>query len=141
MPSLKIKTIMDNLEEMIDFVLAGLEKRDFAGKENFKAKLRLVCEEAMVNIIKYAYPEDEEGYIEIVYKFLDDNTLVLKLIDQGIAFNPLSQKEPDTELAINERPIGSLGIYMIKNIMDDLDYEREDGSNIFTLTKDLNNLS
>ncbi len=135
MPKLKKAAKMENLEQMINFVLEGIKNKNFNGKNKFLKKLRLVCEEAMVNIINYAY-EDGVGDIEIFYDFSEEeNMFILKLIDKGVAFNPLEIKEPDLDLSLEYRQIGGLGIYMIKTIMDNVEYKRENNQNILTLSK------
>jgi anti-sigma regulatory factor (Ser/Thr protein kinase) len=59
--------------------------------------------------------------------------------DSGIAFDPLAISEPDTSSALSERKIGGLGMFMVKKMMDSVDYCREDGKNILILTKSLEN--
>ena len=141
MQRLKLPAVMDNLDQMIDFVLDALDEEEFAGEEKFKSKLHLACEEAMVNIIHYAYG-DEVGDIEIVYEFIaEEAKLILKLIDAGVAFNPLEEEEPDVDIAVEERAIGGLGIYMVKQVMDEVEYKRDEGKNILILIKDLSKIS
>lgn len=67
--------------------------------------------------------------------YAESSEITVTLIDKGIPYNPLSKKDPDMTLAVKERPIGGLGIYMAKNIMDRLSYEYKDGQNILRISK------
>lgn len=100
--------------------------------------LNLALEEAVTNIINYAYPQGEDHTFTLTADKDGKGTLTLTLNDEGTAFNPLEQApEVDTTLGVEERDIGGLGIFLIRQIMDDVYYERTDGHNILTLTKQL----
>ena len=130
MINIKLPAVMDNLDQMIDFVLKGLD----AYKINDQ-KIRLACEEALVNVINYAYGEDT-GELEIIKEVPSkENKICIEIIDEGIAFNPLKKEEPDINKSMEERSIGGLGIFMIKEIMDKVEYKREEGKNILKLEK------
>ncbi|MFW5972138.1 MAG: ATP-binding protein [Bacillota bacterium] len=138
MPKIQLPAVMGNLDQMIQFVLDGFQEYDYEDKEQFTGKLRLACEEALVNIINYAYG-DNMGEVEIIYNFYPDNSeFEVKIIDKGIPFNPLESDTPDIDLPMEEREIGGLGIFMIKEIMDEVRYKREDGKNNLILIKYLN---
>lgn len=96
-------------------------------------KLMLVMEEIFVNVANYAYPP-KDGDIEIIFSKLDDNLLEFKFIDTGMPFNPLEKEEPDINLSAEERPVGGLGIFLVKNIMDNIEYEYRNNQNILTTT-------
>ena len=97
-------------------------------------KLRLAVEEAVVNVISYAYPEGTEG--EVTIKIMsDDHTLRFQIIDTGVPFDPTKKEKADTTLSIEERQIGGLGIFLVRELMDTINYERVDGKNILTLIK------
>ncbi len=100
--------------------------------------LLIATEEALVNIISYAYP-DGNGSIEITHNIENSaeegRRLVIQIIDWGVAFDPLSLPDPDIEAPIEEREIGGLGVYMMRNIMDKTLYKREGDRNILTLVK------
>ena len=55
--------------------------------------------------------------------------------DKGMPYNPLAKEDPDTTLSAAERQIGGLGVFMVKTMMDSVDYRYEDGSNVFTMSK------
>ena len=95
--------------------------------------LRLACEEIITNVTKYAYPEDSEGYLDVFIQ--KDERIVIRFEDGGIPFNPLEQEQYDTKLPWKERPIGGLGIFLIKNKMDDVHYAYRDQKNILTIVK------
>lgn len=123
---------LENLEAMVGFIGEGAEKQGFDQKTIHQ--IHLACEEALVNVIHYAYP-DGNGDIELTYDLNEEKGLVIEIIDWGIPFNPLSLPEPDIEASIEDRKIGGLGIYMMRNIMDEVHYKREQGRNILTLVK------
>lgn len=101
--------------------------------------LNLAVEEWVVNVINYAYPKGTRGHVELTAK-VNDGLMTLVVKDHGIPFDPTQHEDADVEAELEDRPIGGLGIYLVKNIMDSMDYERSaDGYNIVTLTKILNN--
>ncbi len=93
----------------------------------------IAAEEIFTNISKYSGAECTRIMIEMT----EDNA-VLVLEDDGIAFNPLKAKEPDITLRVDRRPVGGLGIYMVKKLMDRAVYEYSDGKNRLTMYKSLN---
>ena len=105
-------------------------------QERIKKQLMISCDEIFTNIASYAYP-DGNGSVAVAIEFLSQ-TQCLRIIfsDSGIAFNPLLEiSEPDTGSALSERKIGGLGMFMVKKMMDSVEYCRKDGRNILTLTK------
>lgn len=98
--------------------------------------LNLVLEEAVSNIILYAYPKQMGKEITVMAD-KNDNILVFTLTDTGEEFNPTEVPEVDINLSADERPIGGLGIFLIKNIMNEVEYQRIEGRNVFTLKKRL----
>lgn len=99
--------------------------------------LNLVLEEAVSNIILYAYPKAMGGEINVTVD-RHDNLLVFTITDSGEEFDPTLVPEADITLSADERPIGGLGIYLIKKIMNEVEYQRVEGNNVFTLKKVLN---
>ena len=98
--------------------------------------LNLVLEEAVVNIINYAYPKEEHESIYLSAK-LHDGSIILVLTDTGKEFDPTVAPEADITLSAEERPIGGLGIFLIRQMMNEVKYERIDGKNVLTLEKRL----
>ena len=101
-------------------------------------KLQLAVEEAVVNVIDYAYPNDIEGSIE-VRMMSDGQSLKIVIIDSGVFFDPTAKEKTDTTLSAEERQIGGLGLLLVRELMDSINYEREKGKNILTLIKKYNN--
>ena len=99
--------------------------------EDLTNKLDMCAEEIFANIAFYAYPEIP-GMIEAVLT-KTDNSIVLEFIDEGIEYNPLEKPDPDIDLPPEERPLGGLGIYMVKQMTDDIVYKRENNKNILIL--------
>ena len=98
--------------------------------------LNLALEEAVVNVMDYAYPQGTKGTINIEAE-ANDSRLKFTISDHGTPFDPTAQKEVDTTLSAEERPIGGLGIHLVRQMMDSINYERVDGQNILTLRKKL----
>jgi len=96
----------------------------------------LALDELLTNIISYGFPPDESHIIDIIIELHDDEISV-QIIDDGIAFNPLEQKEADTTLSIEDREIGGLGIHLVKKTMNSIDYQRIENKNILTLKKSI----
>ncbi|MCK9588213.1 MAG: ATP-binding protein [Terrimicrobiaceae bacterium] len=95
---------------------------------------RLVIEELVTNTIKYGYDDHAPHEIRIGARIVN-RTLVLEVSDDGHPFNPLDIPEPDTHLPAHERPIGGLGLHLVRRMTDSLRYERRDGRNIVTVRK------
>ena len=99
-------------------------------------QMNLAIEEAVVNVMEYAYPPGTQGNVNIEVHS-DDKQLTFTITDNGIPFDPTGKADADTTLSAEERPIGGLGILMVRRIMDTVTYERVDGQNVLTLTKTL----
>ena len=97
-------------------------------------KLQLAVEEAVVNVMDYAYPVGKDGSVTITAKGNGKN-IKLVIRDSGIPFDPTVTAKTDTTLSAEERPIGGLGILLVRELMDSINYERIDGKNVLTLTK------
>ena len=96
----------------------------------------LAIEELVTNCIKYGYDDSVEHIIEIELK-LCAGELLLTVTDDGHPFNPLELPAPDTHLPLEDRPIGGLGIHLLRKMSDRMDYARTDGKNRLTLRKSL----
>jgi anti-sigma regulatory factor (Ser/Thr protein kinase) len=127
-----IETI-PQLNEFIDNIAeeAGLDM-------SFTMSLNLALEEAVVNVMTYAYPEGTAGMVDIDIK-TNGEQLTCVLSDSGTPFDPTQTPDADTTLSAEERPIGGLGIFLVRQIMDDISYQYVDNKNVLTLTKTLNN--
>ena len=90
--------------------------------------LHLALEEAVVNVMKYAYPGESGKPVRLSAEMNGEGCDFL-IEDEGIGFDPTAEAAPDVTLGVEERPIGGLGIFLVKNIMDEVRYERESGKN------------
>jgi len=112
--------------------------KEFFAKLNIDHRLasgiRLALEEAVVNVIDYAYPYEEEGTVSIQ---ADSNGKEVRftITDSGVPFDPTAMLEPDTTLDAQNRPIGGLGILLSRRLMDSIYYSRKNGKNVLSLTK------
>ena len=131
----RFNPIKDKSSEIIEFLMAS---PDIPDDEALRFKLRLSIEEAVENVVRYAY-EVGIGWLEVGTS-LDKDTLILtiELRDAGVPFNPLDREDPDITLSAEEREVGGLGIFLCKQMMDSLSYRYEDGNNILTMTKKIN---
>lgn len=96
--------------------------------------LQLALEEAVVNVMEYAYPKGTVGKV-LVTASVEGDDLEFVICDSGKAFDPTAKAEVNVDLGVEDRPIGGLGIHLVRNIMDSVAYERKDGKNILTLRK------
>jgi anti-sigma regulatory factor (Ser/Thr protein kinase)/CRP-like cAMP-binding protein len=131
MERLTLPAKLENLEKMFAFIREAARRQGFIIEE--LNKIQLACEEALVNVINYAYP-DKNGDLEITCAN-KDKELEIEITDSGLAFDPLSLPEPNINAPIEERRIGGLGIYMIRKIMDEVRYKRDADRNILTMVK------
>ena len=97
----------------------------------------VAVEEIFVNIARYAYGQDGGAAAVRVTLHEDPPSAEITFIDSGVQYDPLSNEDPDLTLSIKEQKKGGLGIFMVKNSMDDVSYEYKDGNNIFTIKKNL----
>ena len=133
--SLVMTNKIEEIERMTSFIEEICQENNLSVEDTFN--IHLAVEEAVTNVIMYAYPQGE------VHEFLLDvhvleNRLIFKIIDSGKEFDPTLQPDADVTLSLEERPIGGLGIFLIRQIMQTVDYRRVDGKNILTMVKMIN---
>jgi anti-sigma regulatory factor (Ser/Thr protein kinase) len=121
----------DHLNRVLKEINAFAQQAGAA--EDQVGQIELVLEELLVNIMNYAYPQDP-GTIEIRYQLSQPSLLKLEILDHGVPFDPLSIPEVDTEATLEERSIGGLGIYLVRNIAEHIEYQRQDGKNMLTVS-------
>ena len=131
-----LKNDVREVEKLGSFVKQVAESLSL--DKSLTGKLRLAVEETVVNVMEYAYPQGTTGDVNIR---ATSNGRRLKFIisDSGIPFNPTEVTAADTTLSAEERPIGGLGILLVRELMDSINYERIDGQNVLTLTKSIHN--
>lgn len=138
MPSgdtLTLEARVENLDQVLAFVDAFLEAEGCSPR--VQMQIDVAVEEIFVNIASYAYSETDSRPASIGLQREGDEA-VITLIDSGRPYDPLARPDPDVTLPASERPIGGLGIYMVKKSMDGVTYARQEGENILTLRKRLN---
>ena len=136
MKELVIAADRNNLLKVQSFIDEQLE--DAGCPMLTQIAIDVAVEEIFVNIASYAY-DKEIGVAVVQVEMLDDPLLVeITFIDNGKQYDPLAKPDPDITLAAKERKKGGLGIYIVKNSMDDMRYEYRDGKNILTIKKNLN---
>ena len=133
-----VEIVLQNRPEERSRLLKALET--FADEHQFSAKVRhaadLALEEHLTNVLKYAYADTALHEIRVRLS-CDNRALHVEVEDDGRAFNPLELPPVDTSIPLEERPIGGLGIQLMRQFMDALDYRREAGRNILRMTKRL----
>lgn len=100
------------------------------------ADVRIALDEVMTNIIKYGYTDDAEHAIRLSFRVLGD-VLETVIEDDGIAYNPLTSPAPDVKAPLHARRVGGLGVHFVKNLMNEVEYERVGGRNRLVLKKKL----
>lgn len=131
MKELQLDAVIENLDAVLSFINAELEAMDCSLK--IQNQIALAAEEIFVNIANYAY-NPETGHARVRVK-ASGGELRLIFEDSGKPYNPLAKPDPDITGSAHERPIGGLGILMVKNIMDTVEYCYENGKNLLTMTK------
>lgn len=130
----RYKASIDELEGIIDLVNSILTKDGWT-QEGLPV-MDIAVEEIFVNIASYAYNDikDVEPFADITINSEEDGVEII-FEDCGVPYNPLDKPDPDVTLSIDERGIGGLGIFMVKNSMDKVKYDYIDGRNVFSIYK------
>lgn len=123
--TLQIDARRSLLEPLLDIFEQDLKEGN-CPKDRIE-EIRIATEEIFINIASYAYP-DQDGEVSIE-ETVQDKKIDVTFADQGIPYNPLEKVDPDINLGFEERDIGGLGIYMVKKIVDQVDYQYKDGKN------------
>ena len=127
-----LKNNIEEIARMSAFLEEISEELNLSMENTFN--INLAIEEAVTNVIMYAYPQDEQHEFTLSVRHIE-NRLIFKLIDTGKEFDPTVQPDADVTLSLEERPIGGLGIFLIRKIMKTVKYSRVDGKNILTMVK------
>ena len=98
--------------------------------------VQLALDEIVTNTIEYGYEDDDKHLIDIKFTF-NKESLKIIIIDDANPYNILDKENPDTSLSLEDKPIGGLGIYLVKHLMTNIDYDYRDGKNHILLTKSL----
>ena len=119
---LKLKMDVNELYRLNEFINGLIQKEDF--------QVDLILEEVFANIVKYSDSE----YVD-VYADFKDQTLSVEFVDNGIPFNPLLKEDPKLPDNIDDAKIGGLGIFLTKELADELDYQNVNGENHLKIIK------
>ncbi len=125
---------IDEISKLADFV--NLVAEDAKIDSSLAMSLNLALEEAVTNVVMYAYTDGADGPVE-VDSLISDGSLSFIVSDKGTAFDPTASPDVDITLDASQREIGGLGIHLVRTIMDEVSYKRENGRNVLTMTKKL----
>ena len=132
---LVIEAVVDNLDAVNSFVHKSIEQ--FEVSKRTLMQIDLIVEEIFVNVASYAYAPNT-GSVKILIEAKEEpHTVSLTFIDSGVPYNPLEKSDPDINLSVDDRQIGGLGIFLTKNLVDEISYKFVDSQNILQLTKSL----
>ena len=121
----------DNLEELFAFVEQALINLNIPASH--RDGMMMSLDEALTNVVLYAYTEDHRGTVNI-HLSREGNTITAEIVDHGKPFDPTAHPAPDITLPIEQRPIGGLGIHLVRNLVTSLRHYREQGGNHLVLT-------
>ena len=133
MKELNVLANLDSVDEVMEFVTGELEQLNCSMK--VQTQIEIAVEELFVNIANYAYNPDEGPATVRVEVEKEPPAISITFIDEGVPYDPLAKEDPEVTLGADERQIGGLGIFMVKESMDDIDYEYKDGKNILHIRK------
>ena len=131
MKELTLEAKIENLEQVQLFVESVLEENGCPMKSLMQ--ISIAVEEIFTNIALYAYGEDT-GEARVCVRPLEAGAEIT-FLDRGMRYDPLQKEDPDVTLTAEERPVGGLGVFMVKKIMDEVRYEYRDGQNVLIMRK------
>ena len=135
MKELTVDAAVENIEVVTKFINKELEKLNCPVKA--QTQIAIAIDELFGNIARYAY-SPEIGKATVRFSIEEDPLAVtITFIDNGVPFDPLQRAEPDTHASLQDRPIGGLGIFLVKKTMNMVEYSYENGQNILTIKKQL----
>lgn len=133
MHELTLSATLENVPKVTEFVDGQLEAHGCSMKA--QTQIDIAIDELFSNIANYAYnPEIGPATVRVSVEG-DPLTVTITFIDRGVPYDPLEKEDPDIGLSAEERQIGGLGIFMVKQLMDDMTYEYRDGQNILMIRK------
>ncbi len=135
MPELILPAKVESLEQFQQFVAKCAGDHGFSDER--VDEMVIAMEEALVNVFNYAYPE-EDGEVQVRCWIDDsDHRFVLEISDSGNAFNILEAPDPELSDSISERPLGGLGIFLIRQLMEEVKCRRENDRNVLTFINEI----
>lgn len=147
MMAIKYKVIIKNEYITIENEMSEMNKvHDFVDNlcmdlnlnSELTMSLNLAVEEIVANVIMYAYENSKNKKIDIAKEIDENGNVIFTIIDSGIPFDPIEKSDPDINMPAEDRPIGGLGIFIVKQIMDEVKYFRVKNLNILKMKKYIN---
>ena len=132
---LTIDAVMDNLDQVLGFVDAELEACDCPIR--YQLPIDVAVEELFTNIASYSYTPDVGTATVRVEVINEPLAVIITFVDHGVPYDPLKKADPSLNVEVEDRSIGGFGIFMVKNSMDEINYEYRDGQNILSIRKNL----
>lgn len=134
MLSVTLSNRLSELERLGEIVTGFIEEHQLS--PDLVYPINLALDEILTNIISYAY--SDQGEHEITLRLsLDGTVLTAELEDDGNPFNPLDVPEPATDGSLEDRPIGGLGVHLVRTMMDELEYHRREDRNLLVMRKNV----
>lgn len=133
MKEMRFEAKIDSIALVTDSVRAWLGEHGFPAR--IQMQVAVALDEILSNVIFYAYPEGAGDFAISLDFDTSKKEAILSISDSGVAFNPLERGNPDVTLPLEERQIGGLGIFLVKKLMDRVEYRRSDEKNILTIYK------
>jgi serine/threonine-protein kinase RsbW len=130
MLTITLPASLANLEKLITQVSDWLESNGLSRPQT--AKIDLALEEALVNVCRHAY-RGGQGDVEVRCRILDGRDCLIEIIDSGIPFDACAYPAPELTACIADRKVGGLGVYLMRNMAEQMTYRRENEKNILTL--------
>ena len=135
MKEITVSAAADQILKVTGFVNSRLEKLNCP--EECRIQIDIALDEILSNIIRYAYGP-EGGPVTVRFQAGDAPPgAVITVTDRGVPFNPLESEPPDLSTPLRSRPVGGLGLFVVRSTMDEVSYRYEDGRNILTVRKNL----
>ena len=136
MAEITVRAAPEQIDAVMDFVNRQLDV--LSCPEETRVDLDVAVDELLSNIIRYAYGSETGTVTVRVETQLEPKALILTFLDQGAPFDPLAEERPDTtSLPARERPMGGLGLYLVRSLVDEITYARRDGQNVLTVHKEI----
>jgi anti-sigma regulatory factor (Ser/Thr protein kinase) len=130
--SIELKTDLSEIGRMSEWIEKFGARHDLAADMVFQ--LNLALEEIVTNVISYAFDDDEEHEVEVDLS-VNGNALEAVVKDAGEAYDPTDAGPPDLEAPVEDRPVGGLGVHLVKEMMDEVSYSRVGDKNVLSLKK------
>jgi len=126
-PSLTLVAELASLESATEFARCGAVAAGLP--EDCWGHLDLVVEEIFVNVVRYAYNPGTAGVVELTYSVPRPGLLSIEIADRGAEYDPMTLREPNLSCALNERSVGGMGVFLVRQLTESLDYRRDGGWN------------